>query len=454
MPDKDQKDNLIDELTNTTRELKKDIYVHEKLQEILVNAKKEWEQTFDAIPDIILVVDNEQKIIKANKALADKLGVKRESLTGRHCYDVIHGSKEPPPYCPHSKTATSSKEYIEGIYEDKLKGHYLFSSTPLFDDKGQLKGALEIARDISEQKLAEESLRQSEARARAISDSSIDGIIVIDGKGVITYFNHAAEKIFGYTSEEVVGKELHKFLVSENARKAYYEKLADFERTGQCQVIGKILEVTAIKKDRARFPVELSISSFYLNGQWYSAGTIRDITERKKMEERLLTASITDPLTGLMNRRGFLDFAERQIDIARRGKKNLSILFLDLNEMKSINDNLGHKAGDQALIDIAGLLRKTFRSSDIIARIGGDEFTALIVDPQSADIEKIINSKIQNNLKVHNKEMKRNYTLSVSMGFAHFNPARPSSIDNLLAQADSLMYEDKQRQRSGENTTP
>jgi len=154
-----------------------------------------------------------------------------------------------------------------------------------------------------------------------------------------------------------------------------------------------------------------------------------------------------------MNRRGFLDFAEKQIDIAIRGKKNLSILYLDLNEMKSINDTLGHRAGDQALIDIADLLRKIFRSSDIIARIGGDEFTTLIVDPQSADIEKIINNKIQNSLRTHNKEMKRDYTLSVSMGFAHFNPKRPSSIDRLMALADSLMYEDKQRQRVRKNAT-
>lgn len=453
MPDKDKKDHIIDELTNTTRELKKDIYVHEKLQEILVNAKNEWEQTFDAIPDIILVIDNEYKIVKANRALADKLGVKRESLIGKHCYDVIHGAETPLSYCPHSKALSAGKEYIEDIYEDKLKGHYLFSSTPLFDNKGQLKGVLEIARDVSEQKLAEEALKQSEATARAISDSSIDGIIVIDGKGVITYFNHAAEKIFGYTSEEAVGKELHSFLVSENARKEYYKKLPDFEKTGQCQVIGKVLEVTATRKDRSRFPVELSISAFQLNGQWYSAGSIRDITERKKMEEMLLTASVTDPLTGIMNRRGFFNFAEKQIDIAKRGKKRLSILFLDLYEMKNINDTLGHKAGDQALIDIAGLLRKTFRSSDIIARIGGDEFTALIIDPQSPDIEKIINNKLQNSLNIHNKEMKRDYTLSVSMGFAHFDPKRPSSTDQLLAQADARMYEDKQRQRSGKSAT-
>jgi len=453
MPGKDKKDHLIDELTNKTRELKKDIYVHERLKEILVNAKNEWEQTFDGIPDIILVIDNGHKIIKANRALADKLGVKRESLIGKQCYDVIHGSKEPPSYCPHSATLTSHEEVMREVYENKLDGHYLFSSTPLFDNKGQLKGVLEIARDVSEQKRAEEALKQSEAKAKAISDSSIDGIIVIDGKGFITYFNHASEKIFGYKAEEAVGKELHNFLVSENARKEYYKKLPDFEKTGQCRVVGKVLEVTGTRKDRSRFPVELSISSFQLNGQWYSAGSIRDITERKKIEELLLTASITDPLTGLMNRRGFFNFAEKQIEIFKRSKRNLTVLFLDLNGLKEINDNFGHNAGDQALLDTADILRKTFRSSDIIARIGGDEFTVLIIDPQSPDIEKIISSKIKNNLTIHNEKMKREYNLSASMGFAHLDPFCSSSIDALLVKADALMYEDKQRQKSDKNTT-
>lgn len=213
----------------------------------------------------------------------------------------------------------------------------------------------------------------------------------------------------------------------------------------------KILEVTATRKDGTRFPVELSISSFQLNGQWYSAGAIRDITERKKMEETLFKASITDPLTGLMNRRGFFNFAEKQIELVKRSRRNLSILFLDVNEFKKINDTLGHKAGDQALLDIADILKKTLRSSDIIARMGGDEFTVLIIEPQSHDIEKIINKKIHNGLKTFNAEMKRKYGLSVSMGFAHFDPLNPSSMDELLAKADVLMYEDKQQRKSGED---
>ncbi|MBI5099713.1 MAG: PAS domain-containing protein [Nitrospirae bacterium] len=187
MTDKDKaKDHLIEELTKNTNKLKQDIYIQERVQEILIKAKNEWEQTFDAIPDIVVIIDSQLRIIKANRKLAEKLGVKRDDLIGKFCYNVIHGTEEPPSYCPHGKTLASGKEHTGEIYEDKLKGHYLFSSTPLHDDKGEFKGVLEIARDVSEQKLAEEALKQSDAKAKAISDSSIDAIIVIDGKGVIT----------------------------------------------------------------------------------------------------------------------------------------------------------------------------------------------------------------------------------------------------------------------------
>ncbi len=323
-------------------------------------------------------------------------------------------------------------------------------------DKDKAKNRLieELTKNTNKLKRAEEALKQSEAKAKAISDSSIDGIVVIDGKGVITYFNHAAEKIFGYKAEKAVGKKLHNFLVSENARKKYYQRLPDFEKTGKCPVVGKILEVTATRKDGTRFPAELSISSFQLNGQWYSAGAIRDITKRRKMEESLLAASITDPLTGIMNRRGFFYFTEKQIELAKRSKRNLTILYLDINGMKAINDTLGHKAGDQALLDITDILKNTFRSSDIIARIGGDEFTVLIIEPQDPDIEKIINKKIHNRLKIHNEEMKRGFNLSVSMGFAHFDPKHTSLIEELLVKADASMYEDKKHKKSGKDTTP
>ena len=169
----------------------------------------------------------------------------------------------------------------------------------------------------------------------------------------------------------------------------------------------------------------------------------REIAERKKLEEKLHAASITDELTGLLNRRGFLFIAQRQVDIAKRDKRNFSILYLDLNEMKKINDEFGHKEGDQALGDIATVLKKTFRASDCIARMGGDEFTVLITEQSSASIEKTVAQHLQDNLMIHNQQTEKGYRLAVSMGMVHYDPKRPCSLEELLARADELMYEHK-----------
>lgn len=172
-----------------------------------------------------------------------------------------------------------------------------------------------------------------------------------------------------------------------------------------------------------------------------------EIVERKKLEERLLAASLTDELTGLLNRRGFLAIAKKQVEIAKRNRRNFSILYLDLNEMKKINDEFGHKEGDQALLDIAEVLKKTFRVSDSIARMGGDEFIVLITEPHSSTIEKTFSQHIHDNLRIHNEQTAKGYRLAVSMGMAHYDPERACSLEELLSRADELMYQHKLRHK-------
>jgi diguanylate cyclase (GGDEF)-like protein len=183
--------------------------------------------------------------------------------------------------------------------------------------------------------------------------------------------------------------------------------------------------------------------------------TLRDeIIERKRLEEKLHTASITDELTGILNRRGFLMFAEKQFEIAKRNKRAFSILYLDLNGLKKINDEFGHKEGDEALVDISNVLKRTFRTSDIIARIGGDEFTVLITEPLSSTIEKTTAEHIRDNLRLHNEKTKKGYELSVSMGVVHYDPEEQCSVEKLLARADELMYEHKQSYQLEKETIP
>jgi diguanylate cyclase (GGDEF)-like protein/PAS domain S-box-containing protein len=284
----------------------------------LLHAKEEWEKTFDTIPDLILVVDSQHKIVKANKAIAEKAGIKREELIGRSCFDVMHDSNKVPAQCPHSKTMKDGKEHIREMYEEKLNGFYIMSCSPIYDPEGRILGIVEVARDI---------------------------------------------------------------------------------------------------------------------------------TERKKMEEKLRALAMTDELTGLFNRRGFFTLSEKHCKLANRTRRKMSLLYVDLDDMKTINDKLGHNAGDQALMDTAKILKESFRESDIIARIGGDEFAVLLTEHSESDIENIIITNIKNNLAAHNKQGLRNYKLSLSMGVVYYDPKNPCSIDNLLTKADAFMYHAKKKHK-------
>jgi two-component system cell cycle response regulator len=157
-------------------------------------------------------------------------------------------------------------------------------------------------------------------------------------------------------------------------------------------------------------------------------------------EEALLALSLTDELTGLHNRRRFFVVAEQCLKVAIRMKKRPLLLFIDLDDLKWINDHYGHNEGDQALIGLANILKKTFRESDIIARIGGDEFVVLL-EPTDENSETMI-TRLHENVKEYNAKLSQ-HILSISLGTAHFDPEYPISIDELLAKADALMYAQK-----------
>lgn len=161
----------------------------------------------------------------------------------------------------------------------------------------------------------------------------------------------------------------------------------------------------------------------------------------------LRAMSLVDELTGLHNRRGFLFLAQQHVKVASRTKRGMLLLFADLDDMKQINDRLGHQQGDLALIDTASVLKETFREADIIARIGGDEFAVLAIEA-GQDSADILRTRLQENLDARNaKGGGRPYTLAISVGMARYDPSHPYSIDELMARADASMYEQKQRKQ-------
>jgi len=180
---------------------------------------------------------------------------------------------------------------------------------------------------------------------------------------------------------------------------------------------------------------------------------IRYAIERHQLQMALHAMSLLDDLTGLYNRRGFLTLARQHLKMADRLRKRVSHIFVDLDGLKRINDTMGHRHGDQALMETAEMLKETFRESDIIARIGGDEFVVLAMDNAAGILEDSWQLRVQDNIALRNRRPNRVYQLSVSMGVAYYDPDFPTALDDLLARADTLMYEDKRAKRNPDESS-
>jgi diguanylate cyclase (GGDEF)-like protein len=180
------------------------------------------------------------------------------------------------------------------------------------------------------------------------------------------------------------------------------------------------------------------------------------LRDRQRVLEELRTLSLSDELTGLYNRRGFFILAEQQIKIATRTKRGMLLVSADLDGLKKINDGFGHHEGDRAIVDAGQLLRQSFRESDIISRIGGDEFVILITEKPEINAE-VLFGRLRKNLESHNHRVQRPYPFSISMGVATFDPQNPVDLNTLLIAADKSMYTNKKqkhhRSKTGDDTS-
>ncbi len=168
--------------------------------------------------------------------------------------------------------------------------------------------------------------------------------------------------------------------------------------------------------------------------------------ENSRLFGQIQTLAIIDDLTGLYNRRGFFTLAEQQIKLAGRLNHSILLVFMDMDKLKQINDEFGHQQGDLALIDVARLLRQSFRSSDIIARIGGDEFVVLAMNANGGDATVLIN-RLRKKMSELNNSGANPYHISLSIGTSAWMPGGPVDLDDLITRADTQMYQNKRKRR-------
>ena len=273
------------------------------------SALKEYQQRLmsiiDFLPDATFVIDNEKKVIAWNKAMEEMTGIRKEDIIGLGDYaytipfygerrpqllDLVDTSDEELQARYHS-VARKGRTLFAEIFAPALfegKGAHLWATgAPLFDARGNRAGGIESIRDVTEYKRAGVELRENEMRLRAITESAQDAIIMMDARGIITYWNKAAENIFGYAFEESVGRNLHSLLAPEPYCEPAFKGLYHFQESGQGNAIGKTLQLSALRKDGTEFPIELSLSAVNIRNRWIAIGIVRDVTERKQTEETL-----------------------------------------------------------------------------------------------------------------------------------------------------------------------
>jgi len=269
-----------------------------KAEEAAFQATRHWEYTFDAMPDLIAILDCEYRIVRTNKAMAERLGTIPEKCTGLTCYSAVHGTSEPPSFCPHRQLLKDGLEHTAEVHEDCLGGCFLVSVSPIHDSKGNLIGSVHISRDINERKRAEEALIRRENEFRALAENSPDVISRFDRQNHHIYVNPAAAESYGHSQEEIIGKTHAELGMDPDMVKFWEEHNKNVFATGKPGT----MEFKYTSPQGKEYYFNTRLVPEFVDGEVASVLAIsRDITDIKASEARLKEAR--DNLKRLVEKR-------------------------------------------------------------------------------------------------------------------------------------------------------
>lgn len=285
-------------------------------------------------------------------------------------------------------------------------------------------------------------LADSEAKFRAMSEASQDALVMTDDKGRVSFWNRAAERMFGVSRQDMDGRPLHDVVAPPGELDKARAGLREFQRTGGGPLIDAINEHEARRADGSRFPVELSVAAFRREDRWWAVGAARDISERKRAEEALRELAATDGLTGLLNRRRFMEVGEAEFERAKRTARPISLIMFDVDHFKKVNDTRGHDVGDTVLVSLARTAKDTLRAVDILGRLGGEEFAAILPETglkeASAVAERLRQAVSGMGLAPNGEPL----PVTVSLGVVQ-SQEPGESLESLLKRADTALYRAK-----------
>ena len=325
------------------------------------------------------------------------------------------------------------------VGEDGLPSRYVSVRTDITAIK-EAQLVLERSRDELEQLVQTRTreLAEREALLRSITRAAQDAVIMIDPAGLVTYWNPAAERMFGFAETEAVGQNLHDLVVPERDLERAHAGFSHFVASGEGPAIGRTTTLQAKHSNGDEFPVDVSLSAIKLHGQWNAVGIVRDATERVRTEERLQQLATTDTLTGICNRRCFDVILEREVSRAVRLSSPLSLIMFDVDRFKRINDTFGHQTGDQVLAQLAGAVGGAIRTIDLFARWGGEEF-AILLPGSDLNVGRLLAEKLRSMLE--KQPFADVGQVTCSFGVAEYVPG--DDVDGLIKKADLCLYHAK-----------
>jgi len=408
-----------------------DVTQQYKAKEALKKSEQRYSTLFNTMLEGCQVISYDWEYLYINDALTKQIDMTRNELIGKKMTEIFPGIKESHMFEVLQKCMDKRKTQEfenEFTFPDGTNRWYKLRAHPVPE------GIFVLSNDITDRKIAQEEMRRENRWYKSLYKNSDDPIVVLDQDHCVTDTNQAFIDKFGYKLDKIKGKNLDDVLnigKEDSANKNLTEQL----------LAGNTVEQEGTRYTKGGKPVECIIKGIpvQLSGKFIGGYAVyNDITERKNQEEKVRYLSLHDNLTDLYNRT-FFETEIRRLDVKRQ--LPISMIMIDLNGLKLVNDSYGHKTGDKFLLKTAEVLKDTFREEDIIARWGGDEFVILLNQTSKKTVEKLA-KRIKNKKAYIDVGKDEKMPLSLAVGYS-VKTDQDESIFELFKDAEDMMYKDK-----------